>query len=37
MHKREPIPDSRPEISVVVPLFDEERIVGNFIDGWTRP
>ena len=29
MHKRDLNPDSRPEISVVVPLFDEERIVGE--------
>ncbi|HKI19384.1 MAG TPA: glycosyltransferase family 2 protein [Isosphaeraceae bacterium] len=29
MHKRDLTPDSRPEISVVVPLFDEERIVGE--------
>ena len=29
MYKRNLIPDSRPEISVVVPLFNEERIVGE--------
>ena len=29
MYKRDLIPDSRPEISVVVPLFNEERIVGE--------